>query len=119
MTDFNLEQCKNLAKWGMPQELEYGDWCWVPVTDGQLVIAGHPGANYVRVIKFHSESPPPKYFKIPSLDELMEFAKTLCDPALYWDGDQWVAQVWGRGDMYHNDKRIFAVYALIEKLKMR
>lgn len=62
-----LEQCKNLAAWGLPQELNEGDHFWATNHVGEWVVCVF---GCTRIL-FDD------YYKIPDLAELMEFAKTL------------------------------------------
>ncbi len=111
MTDLTLEQCKNLAKWGLPQELKYGGWYYgyreqtrswgvVLYTDG-----------------YHDE----EYYKIPSLEELMEFARGLgwfqvCPHPVDFTS-AWQVEGGECGDNFEDTSLTQALYRLIEKVK--
>ena len=108
----DLEHCKNLAGWGLPQEL--GQWGWHWKKSKQYKDTWHTCA-----LAFTWDVPE-EYFKIPSLETLMEFAKTLDEPVLYWNEDQWVARWRFKNDCDlggHDPNPTLAVYKLIEKLQ--
>ena len=65
-----LEQCKNLAKWGLPQGLYVGNWYW-----------GKEDCVDEWFMALVTDDSPVEldfdYVKAPTLDELMEFARGL------------------------------------------
>jgi len=74
------EQCENLEKWGLDQEVRPGERYWA-----ESVFGGWREYCWLTV------PPPTAYYKIPDLAELLDFAETLdkcwslspC-PALGW-----------------------------------
>ena len=62
-----LEQCKNLAKWGLPQQLKEGDVHYEQDRKGQWSVYAYYGHGTL----MH------KWYRIPDLKVLMDFAKTL------------------------------------------
>ncbi len=109
-----LEQCQGLAAWGMPQGIKPGDWYWEKhikeAFAGRICLCTDPDEKIVW-----------EYFKIPSLAELMEFAKTL-DGGWTFSPDR---LGWCAGKIFHENavptgyvdsNPKLAVYQLIEKL---
>lgn len=66
MSDLSFERCEKLAGWGLPQELEAGDRYWGFNNDR--------GRWTWRT--YRDEELPSEYYKIPTLEELMDFART-------------------------------------------
>lgn len=131
MTDLTLEQCKNLAKWGLPQELVSGHLYWALTLEDR----------WYRGLFIKAKGSPSVYVKIPDLAELMEFALTLvrkfwaewtrtrsAQLAVTWDhlDLEWRSDMDGKnlsgwcarsnGLIECDPKPILAVYKLIEKL---
>lgn len=73
MSDLTLEQCKNLAEWGLPQEIRNGSWIYF-LSDGKLVCCDLVTVPY---LEMKNAKPSVDYVCIPTPDKLMEFAKTL------------------------------------------
>lgn len=72
-----LEECQNLAKWGLPQELERGDkWYWLAGVNCDVPsVEMYDGTDATG-----PRSPFLEHYKIPDLEELMEFAEVVfCD----------------------------------------
>ena len=105
----SLQQCKNLAEWGMPQERVLEHEYYIH-EDGQLKPYREP----------HEKS-----YRIPDLQEMIEFAAGLssslwCDVGFFDRGDDaWSATApVNDGDVHAwSDTPEQAVYALIEKLQ--
>ena len=76
-----LEHCRNLAKWGMEQELKEGDWIWrtcrwpneIEIPPKRELLTSDD--NSTRWVELHG------VYRIPDLAELMEFAHRVG----YWE----------------------------------
>lgn len=122
-----FEQCRNLAEWGLPQELKPGDKYW-----GYSEILEEWLDCFIRHECVPLECK--QYYKIPDLETLMQFARGLdrqwtlaSDPKtnswwVEWDPS---GPIWGRLEAqgckhpwhgFEADKPEDAVVALIRKL---
>lgn len=100
MSDLSLEQCRNLARRGLPQGLRLGDKYW---GKGSL-------GNHVYLDEYR---PPIYYYKIPDLEELMEFARMRCSANWGLHPGMKYMVIGGLGD-YEDEDPKQAVYQMIE-----
>ena len=129
MSDLTLEECKGLADRGLPQELKTGDrFRCKSFLKAQL--AGAIGDEFDWYVGWVCAGRGPggiaqsrpnayrEYYKIPSLEELMEFAKTLTDEwVVDVCKDAWVVALYREEECWYvrDTSLIQAVYKLIEK----
>lgn len=109
----NLDKCKALKQWGMSQELDDQSMYWAEITSNNWeavpALTWTPRENE-------------KYYKIPSLADIMEFAATLSDEWLMGRRDnEWLIDYYPNEQhpcwQHQNSDPIEAVYQLCEKLE--